>query len=88
MERSAANLIVHHMARLHIDEVLTHGKKQLEFDLQKELVEELERHQTGVRLSFLEIKEIQPPDKVHEAFDRVINEEVQKENALNQARAI
>jgi membrane protease subunit HflK len=86
MERCAAALIVHHLARLHIDEVLTHGKKQLEFNLQQALVEALERHATGLRISFLEIKEIKPPKKVQDAFDRVINAEVDKKKVLNQAQ--
>lgn len=86
IERSAANLIVHQMAHLHIDEVLTTGKKQLEFNLQNLLIEELEKRKTGVRISFLEIKEISPPDKVQEDFDRVINAEVEKKQMLNEAQ--
>ena len=86
IERSVAELIVHHLAQLKIDGVLTYGKKQLEFDLQNSLIEELETYATGIRLSFLEIKEIKPPKKVQDAFDRVINAEVNKKKALNQAQ--
>jgi membrane protease subunit HflK len=86
MERCAAGLIVHHLAHLYIDEVLTYGKKQLEFNLQKALIEELDRYKTGMRVSFLEIKEIKPPKKVQDTFDRVINAEVNKKKALHQAQ--
>jgi membrane protease subunit HflK len=46
----------------------------------------LERYETGLRVSFLEIKEIKPPKKVQDAFDRVINAEVDKKKVLNQAQ--
>ncbi|MEE4136927.1 MAG: SPFH domain-containing protein, partial [Desulforhopalus sp.] len=42
IERSVAELIVHRLAALQIDEVLTRGKKQLEFDLQNALIADLE----------------------------------------------
>ena len=86
IERSAANLIVHQMAHLNIDEVLTSGKKLLEFNLQKLLLEELDKRDSGVRVSFLEIKEISPPQKVQEDFDRVINAEVEKKQMTNEAQ--
>lgn len=86
VERAAANAIVHNLARLKIDEVLTFGKKQLEFNLQNAIVQELEQYQTGIRVSFLEIKEIKPPKKVQGDFDRVINAEVNKKKALHQAQ--
>jgi membrane protease subunit HflK len=86
VERSAANAIVHHMARLKIDEILTFGKKQLEFNLQNAILEELESFGTGIHISFLEIKEINPPNNVQKDFDRVINAEVKKKQALHQAQ--
>lgn len=86
MERCTAHLIVHKLASLEIDKILTIGKKQLEFDLQNELSEELEKAETGISLSFLEIKEIKPPTTVQQYFDRVINAEVEKTKALHQAQ--
>ena len=86
VERAAANAIVHNLAGLKIDEVLTFGKKQLEFNLQNDIVSELEQYHTGIRISFLEIKEITPPQKVQEDFDRVINAEVNKKKAQHQAQ--
>jgi len=86
VERVAAHRIVRHIAQLRIDEVLTIGKKQLEFDLHNSIAADLDRYHTGIRVSFLEIKEIQPPGKVQDAFDRVINAEVEKKKALNEAQ--
>lgn len=86
IERIAANLIIHQLAHLHIDDVLTTGKKQLEFDLQNLLLEELDKYNTGIRISFLEIKEIVPPQTVQDDFDRVINAEVEKKQMLNEAQ--
>lgn len=86
VQKSAANLVIQQLAHLRIDEVLTYGKKQFEFNLLNELVEVLERYRTGIRISFLEIKEIAPPKKVQDSFDRVINAEVNKKKALNEAQ--
>lgn len=86
VERTAAGLIIHHLASLKIDDVLTVGKKQIEFELQQTLINTLEPFDTGIRISFLEIKEVTPPKKVQEAFDRVINAEVEKKQALNEAQ--
>lgn len=86
VERSAANLIVHQLAHLKIDEVLTYGKKQFEFNLQKKLVTILDNFNTGIRISFLEIKEINPPRKVQDSFNRVINAEMNKKKGLNKAQ--
>jgi membrane protease subunit HflK len=86
VERNAAHVIVRNIAHLKIDEILTFGKKQLEFNLQKSLIEDLEKYETGIRLSFLEVKEIKPPINVQDAFDRVINAVVEKKKALNQAQ--
>lgn len=86
MERSAAKLIVHHLARLRIDDVLTIAKKQLEFDLQSSLSKTLEESESGIQISFLEIKEIKPPRKVEEEFNKVINAEVEKKQLLNEAQ--
>jgi len=86
MARCTADLIVHHLACLEIDKILTFGKKQLEFDIQTALIDKLAQFNTGIRLTFLEIKEITPPEKVQQYFDKVINAEVEKKKALNEAQ--
>ncbi|MCG8549676.1 MAG: FtsH protease activity modulator HflK [Desulfobacterales bacterium] len=86
MECCTADLIVHHLACLEIDKILTFGKKQLELDIQTELISKLAQFNTGIRLTFLEIKEITPPEKVQQYFDKVINAEVEKKKVLNQAQ--
>lgn len=86
VEKAAANAIVHHLAKLQIDEILTFGKKQLEFTIHRTILEALEEFGTGIRISFLEIKEIKPPKKVQQDFDRVINAEVNKKQELHQAQ--
>lgn len=86
MKRCTASLIVNHLAKLQIDEVLTIGKKQLEFDLQRMLIEQLDQYKTGIRLSFLEIKEIAPPTQVQQYFDKVINAGMEKQKMLNEAQ--
>lgn len=86
MECCTADLIVHHLACLEIDKILTFGKKQLELDIQTALIKKLAQFNTGIRLTFLEIKEITPPEKIQQYFDKVINAEVEKKKVLNQAQ--
>lgn len=86
MQRCAADLVVHKLAKMKIDEALTFGKKQLEVEIQSSLVAKLEEYRTGLHLSFLEIKEITPPTKVQKEFDKVINAAVEKKKTHNQAQ--
>jgi membrane protease subunit HflK len=86
MRRSAAVVIVRHLAQTKVEEVLTFGKKQLEFDVRSALIKELDRFESGIAVSFLEIKEINPPGDVQDAFDRVVQAKVQHRKTVNQAQ--
>ena len=84
--RAAASSVVHQLAQLQVDDILTSGKKSLEFHIKQELNEEMEALNTGVTISFLEIKEISPPSKVQDEFNKVINAKVHKKKIINQAQ--
>lgn len=86
LERRAAREIVRNLAGLKIDEVLTFGKKQLEFTILKNLSTLLAEKNSGLHVSFLEIREINPPRKVQDAFTRVINAGVEKRKMRHQAQ--
>ena len=86
VHRAAASAVVHQLARRNVDDVLTTGKKALEFQLTREINAKIEALKTGIAISFLEIKEISPPTKVQDEFDKLINAKVHKKKIINQAQ--
>lgn len=86
IERVAASIIVRQLAQRKIDEILTFGKKQIELELLKALKAEIEPLDTGIRISFLEIERMSPPEKVEAQFNQVTNAKVKKNQVLNEAQ--
>ncbi len=86
IERAAASAVVHQLARLKVDDILTSGKKALEFHIKHEINKAVASVNAGIAISFLEIKEISPPSKVQGEFDKVINAKVHKKKIINQAQ--
>ncbi len=86
VHRASASAVVHQLADLNIDDILTTGKKNLEFQLKREINTQIESLNTGIAISFLEIKEINPPSKVQDEFDKLINAKVHKKKIINQAQ--
>ena len=86
IERVAAAIIVHQLARRRIDEILTFGKKQIELELLQVLKAQIEPLDTGISISFLEMERMSPPEKVEEAFNQVTNAKVKKNQKLNEAQ--
>lgn len=86
LERTAASIVVHMLAQRKIDEILTFGKRQIELEMLKALRSKTEQLNTGISVTFLEIENISPPDRVEEAFNQVINAKVNKKQILNEAQ--
>ncbi len=86
VHRAAASCVVHQLAQLNVDDVLTTGKKAIEFQLKQAINKKIEALKTGITISFLEIEEISPPSKVQDAFNKLINAKVQKKKMINQAQ--
>lgn len=86
IERMAATIIVRQLAQRRIDEILTFGKKQIELELLQALRTEIEPFHTGIRISFLEMERMAPPERVEADFNQVINAKVKKKQTLNEAQ--
>lgn len=86
VERAAASTVVHMLARREVDEVLTFGKKQIELEMLNLLRSQIGRLDTGISITFLEVENISPPEKVEDAFNQVINAKVNKKKVLNEAQ--
>jgi membrane protease subunit HflK len=87
MNYLAASIIIHNLAALGVDEVLTFGKKKIENDVKIQLQQQLDSLNSGIGVSFVEIKEINPPKTVQQDFDDVVNAQVDKRKVINVAQS-
>lgn len=74
------------VSRTMVDEVLTTGKKQIEDGVRQLLQKDLDRFNSGIRIAFVELREIAPPKQTQRYFDDVINARQQRKKALNIAQ--
>ena len=87
MNHLAATIIIHNLAALGVDEILTFGKKKIENDVKIQLQRQLDSLNSGIGVSFVEIKEINPPKTVQQDFDDVVNAQVDKRKVINVAQS-
>lgn len=87
LRNAAAATVIHCLASLPVDEVLTYGKKRIQDEVKLELQNKLDDIESGLGISFIELKEISPPQSVQSYFDDVINAKVDKKKIVNDARS-
>ena len=87
MQSMAASMLMKNLATLPIDEILTFGKKKIENSVKLALQKSLDDAETGIGLSFVEIKRITPPPDVQALFDDVVNAKVNKKKVIHMAEA-
>jgi membrane protease subunit HflK len=87
LKRMAANTIVHCLANTTIDEALTAGKQAMVHEIKTALQDRLDAVDSGMNVSFIEIKNIKPPDRVQEAFSDVVRADIDREKMINDAEA-
>ena len=87
MQSTAASIVMKNLATLPVDEILTSGKKKIENSVKSSLQKVLDDLETGIGLSFVEIKKISPPVSVQVRFDDVVNARVNKKKAIHKAEA-
>lgn len=83
----ACNTIIHCLAQLSVDEVLTYGKKQIENYIRKNLQERLDDLKCGINVTYIELKDVRPPSIVQHYFDDVINAKMDKRKAISKAES-
>lgn len=70
-----------------VDNILTIGKREIKNLVQKGAQEKLDADRTGLSISSVDIREIQPPSSVQTYFDDVINAQVDKEKIISRAES-
>ncbi len=83
----AANTIIHCLASMPIDETLTRGKQAIAIYIKTELQKRLDNSESGLRVSFVELKDIKPPDRVERYFSDVVKARIDREKMINNAES-
>jgi len=83
----AANTIIHCLARMPIDEALTRGKQGIAQYIKVALQERLDQAQSGLTLSFVELNDITPPERVQQVFSDVVKADIDRVKMINEAEA-
>lgn len=83
----AATAILHGLTTLSVDEILTYGKERIASEIKLKLGEKLDAIAAGLSVSFIELKDVSPPEDVQSYFDDVINAKVDKSRMLEDAKS-
>ncbi len=81
-----ASSVIKMVSNTKVDEVLTTGKKRIEDGVRQLLQNNLDRFDSGIRVAFVELREISPPKQTQRYFDDVINARQERKKALNIAQ--
>jgi len=83
----ATNTLLHRLSEMPVDEILTYGKKEIENSVKLELQTKLDKIQSGINITFVELKDVRPPLIVQNAFDDVINAKIDKRKMISRAES-
>jgi len=81
----AGATIIKVMAARTVDTVLTTGKREVELEILGELQLLLDRQETGISISSVETKLVEPPRTVSQAFKDVINAREERSTMIHEA---
>ncbi len=83
----AANTIIRCLARMPIGDSLTRGKQQISSYIKVELQKRLDDARSGLNLSFIELRDIKPPDRIQNFFSDVVKAGIDRIKMINGAEA-
>ena len=70
-----------------MDDVLTTGRAKIEIDVQTRLQRYLDKYQTGIQITKINVEKTQAPSAVQSAFDDVIKAREDEQRVQNEAQA-
>lgn len=83
----ACNNILKCLSQMPVDETLTFGKLVIEGYIQNNVQIDLDKMNSGLQITFVELKEVKPPGQVQQYFNDVVNANIDKKQMLNTAEA-
>jgi len=87
LRNTASNTIIRCLARIPIDDMLTHGKQKIATFIKIELQKKLDLSQCGLSVSFVELSSIKPPYRVEGFFSDVVKADIDKAKVINEAES-
>lgn len=83
----ACSTIIHALAGMGVDEALTRGKQAIAGAIKRDLQQRIDRAGSGIGVSFVEINDIKPPDRVQECFSDVVKAGIDYSKMINEAES-
>jgi len=84
---ATCSTIIHSVAGRPVDMILTTGKRAIEMEVQENLQSIVDAVETGVTITFVEMREVKAPAKVQKYFNDVINSKIDIQKAINHAKS-
>ncbi|MGA1868319.1 MAG: FtsH protease activity modulator HflK [bacterium] len=82
-----SSTIIHTLASMQVDEILTFGKRTIETSIKQNLQNRLDFMKVGLTITFVELREVSPPSSVQDYFDDVINAQMDKRKYITTAES-
>jgi membrane protease subunit HflK len=69
-----------------VDEVITIGRQEVEFQALSTLQDVVSRYEMGLRIDQIQLRDVQPPEPVKPSFDAVSQAQQEQQRLINEAR--
>jgi len=83
----ACNAILNSLAAMPVDQILTRGKYALSQEIKTRLQDRLDALETGLNVSFVELSDIKPPDRVERYFSDVVKAKIDRKKMVNESQS-
>ncbi len=83
----ASSAVTHAIARIHVKDVQTVAKGDIEEEIRSRLAEDLDALDAGIAIASVELTEVAPPAKVQKYFDDVVNAQMDAAKMVSEAEA-
>ena len=87
LANAAESALRHIVGGSEMDSVLTEGREILGTDVKTRLQRYMDEYQTGLRITQVNIKDLNPPSQVQDAFDDVIRAREDEQRVINEAES-
>jgi len=84
---AGCSTIIHCLTELPVDAILTFGKQSIEQRIKSSLQEIMDDVESGLAITFVELREVRAPSKVKKYFDDVLNAKQDKTKSINLAES-
>jgi len=87
LKNMVSSTIIHTLASMPVDQILTYGKRAIENRIKLDLQKRLDALKTGLGITFVELREVSPPEMVQSYFNDVINAQIDKKKCITTAES-